>query len=277
ASLESWKEKAASAKKAGKSVPRMPKNPLQEMKGQHRPANLYNGVLLPVIGYTIKGVIWYQGESNSGRAYNYRSLFPLMISQWRKEWGQGAFPFYWVQLADFRDESVSPTDSTWAELREAQTLTLGLPNTGQAVITDRGEAHDIHPKDKQTVAKRLARHALAKDYGFDIVAESPRYSTHQVEGDKIRVHFDHVGSGLDTFDIRTPLGFSVAGKDGVFHWGKAKIISPNQVELTSEPVPNPVAVRYAWSDNPVANVQNKEGLPLTPFRTDNWKTLTKPK
>jgi len=275
-SLEAWKKKAAKARAENKRVPRMPRNPVKEMTGQHRPGNLYNGVLHPIIGFTIRGVIWYQGESNSSRAYNYRSLFPLMISHWRDEWGQGDFPFYWVQLADFREEQPEPSSSSWAELREAQTMTLGLPDTGQAVIIDRGEASDIHPKDKQTVAKRLARHALAKDYGIDIVAESPRYSAHQVQGGKVVVHFSHVGSGLDTFDVRRPLGFAVAGKDGQFHWADARIAGKDKIEVWSDAVPNPVAVRYAWADNPVANVQNQEGLPLTPFRTDDWEMVTRP-
>lgn len=268
--MEAWKTKAAEARAAGTAVPRAPVSPEAELKGQHRPANLYNGVLKPVIGYTIRGAIWYQGETNAGRAFNYRSLFPLMISHWRKEWGQGDFPFYWVQLADFMEEKPEPVPSSWAELREAQTMTLALPHTGQAVIIDRGEAHDIHPKDKQTVANRLARLALANDYGIQIVSESPRYASHQVQGNKVTVRFDHVGGGLDTFDVRTPRGFAVAGADQVFHWADAKIAAPDKMEVWSEQVPNPVAVRYAWADNPVANVQNMEGLPLTPFRTDDW-------
>jgi sialate O-acetylesterase len=260
---------------AGKPEPSRPRAPRNPLTGQHRPANLYNGVLKPIIGYGIKGTIWYQGESNSGRAKAYRDIFPLMIKNWRDEWSQGNFPFYWVQLADFREESPAPADSNWAELREAQTLTLSQPNTGQAVITDLGEAHDIHPKDKQNVAKRLARWALAKDYGFnDLVYRSPQYKAHQRNGKKIILHFDFVGGGLDTFDIRTPLGFTLAGEDKVFHPAVAKIVGKDQVEVSSDNVQNPVAARYAWADNPVANVQNKEGLPLTPFRTDDFPMVT---
>lgn len=273
--MEEWKTRAAAAKAAGKNPPRAPRSPEQEMKGQHRPGNLHNGVLSPIIGYGIRGAIWYQGENNAGRAYNYRKLFPLMITQWRELWDQGNFPFYWVQLADFMDEQPDPVASSWAELREAQTMTLSLPNTGQAVIYDLGEAHDIHPKDKQNVAKRLVRHALAKDYGIDLVCESPRYTSHEVQGNKIVLHFDEFGAGLDTFDVRTPHGFAIAGEDYQFVWAEAKIVG-NKIEVWSPDIASPIAVRYAWADNPVANVQNKTGLPLTPFRTDDWNTVTKP-
>ena len=273
--LATWKEKVAQAKAAGKAAPRKPRTPRNPLVGQHRPANLYNGVLKPIIGYGIKGAIWYQGESNSGRAKAYRDIFPLMIQNWRDEWGQGDFPFYWVQLADFREESPTPTESNWAELREAQTLTLSLPNTGQAVITDLGEAHDIHPKDKQNVAKRLARWALAKNYHFkDLVHRSPQYKGHQRNGKKVILHFEFVGGGLDTFDVRTPIGFTLAGEDKVFHKATARIVGKDRIELSSDNVQNPVAARYAWADNPVANVQNREGLPLTPFRTDDFPMIT---
>ncbi len=274
AKVATWEVRAKKAREAKKSVPNKPRPPRNPLVGQHRPANLYNGVLKPIIGYGIKGAIWYQGESNSGRAKAYRDVFALMIESWRKDWHQGDFSFYWVQLADFRDEAPSPGDSTWAELREAQTLALKLPNTGQAVITDLGEAHDIHPKDKQNVAKRLARWALAKDYGYDIVHRSPQYKALQRNGNKLVLHFEHVGGGLDTFDVRTPIGFTLAGKDQVFHPAKAKIVGKDRIEVWSEAVPNPAAARYAWADNPVCNVQNREGLPLTPFRTDEFKMVT---
>ena len=197
-----------------------------------------------------------------------------MIESWRQDWNQGDFPFYWVQLADFKDEVATPGDSSWAELREAQSLAMRLPNTGQAVITDLGEAHDIHPKDKQNVAKRLARWALAKDYGYDIVHRSPQYKALQRNGNKVVLHFEHVGGGLDTFDVRTPVGFTLAGNDEVFHPAKAKIVGKDRIEVWSDAVPNPIAARYAWADNPVCNVQNREGLPLTPFRTDEFKMVT---
>lgn len=250
------------------------------MTGNQRPSNIYNGVLKPTIGYGIKGAIWYQGESNASRAYQYRELFPFMIKTWREEWQQGDFPFYWVQLADFRAETTEPGDSDWAELREAQTATMSeLPNTGEAVIIELGEAADIHPKNKQDVAKRLARWALAKDYGFDnLVYRSPIYKSMEKDGDAIVLTFDHVGGGLDTFDVRELIGFTIAGEDKVFQHAKAEFVGKGggitQIRVHSEGVSSPAAVRYAWANNPICNVQNREGLPLTPFRTDDWKGVT---
>ncbi|MFT5826153.1 MAG: sialate O-acetylesterase [Yoonia sp.] len=244
-------------------------------KGQHRPANLFNGVLNPTIGYGIRGVIWYQGESNSGRATQYRSLFPLMITTWRDLWQQGDFPFYWVQLADFMQEVPEPGGSAWAELREAQTMTLSLPNTGQAVIIDAGEGRDIHPRDKTTVANRLVRLALANDYGYKIDAQSPRYTSMQIKDNAITLSFDHLSNhGLYTFDVKHPIGFTIAGDDQVFITADAKILGKNKVLVSSASVPNPVAVRYAWANNPVANLQDRNGLPVTPFRTDDWPGIT---
>ena len=172
------------------------------MTGNSRPGNIYNGVLKPTIGYGIRGVIWYQGESNAGKAYQYRDLFPLMIKSWRDEWGQGDFSFYWVQLADFLPESAEPKESAWAELREAQTMTMSrLPKTGEAVIIDLGEAQDIHPRNKQDVATRLARWALAQDYGLKIPYHSPAYKSMKKEGSKIVLQFEHVGGGLKAADV----------------------------------------------------------------------------
>ncbi len=269
-----YREAAKKAREAGKQPPRAPRNILA---GQHRPANLYNGVLKPTIGYGIKGAIWYQGESNAGRAYQYRHLFPLMIQSWRDEWGQGDFPFYFVQLADFQAESPEPQDSTWAELREAQTMTIAaLPNTGQAVITDLGEASDIHPKDKQNVAKRLTRWALARDYGHQgLIYRSPQYKSHEVDGNKIVVEFDTFGSALDTFDVRDLIGFTIAGEDQKFVNARAQMLpGGNKIAVWADGVDRPASARYAWAQNPICNVQNREGLPLTPFRTDDWKGIT---
>lgn len=273
--LAVWQAAAKKARAEGKPQPRRPRAPRNPLTNQHRPANLYCGVLNPLIGYGIKGAIWYQGESNAGRAYQYRDLFPLMIQNWRDDWKQGDFPFYWVQLADFRDEKPVPAESDWAELREAQTMTMSkLPNTGEAVIIDLGEAHDIHPKDKLNAARRLARWALVKDYGMDLVYRSPIYKSMTVKGGKIEVTFDHVGGGLDTFDVREPKGFAIAGADKKFVWAKARIVGKDKVEVWSDAVAKPVAVRYAWADNPVCNLQNKTHLPVTPFRTDDWPGVT---
>ena len=270
-----YEAKIAKWEKDGKqgTRPRAPRNPLV---GQHRPANIYNGVLKPTIGYGIKGAIWYQGEANAGRAYQYRHLFPLMIQHWRDEWGQGDFPFYYVQLADFRDRVSEPQEADWPELREAQTMTMDkLRHTGQAVIIDVGEGRDIHPRDKHTVANRLARWALARDYGIDVPHRSPRYKSMKVNDSKITVDFDHVGaSGLYTFDTREPVGFSIAGKDQKFFWASARIVDKDTIEVWSDSVENPVAVRYAWANNPDCNVFSREGLPATPFRTDDWPGVT---
>ncbi len=246
-----------------------------QMGGNSRPGNIYNGVLKSHLGYGIRGAIWYQGESNAGRAYQYRELFPLMISSWRQEWGQGDFPFYWVQLADFMGEKNEPSDSAWAELREAQTMTMDkLAHTGQAVIIDIGEGKDIHPRNKVDVGRRLARWALANEYKVDIPFQSPRYSSMEVAGDKVLLKFNHVGNGWRPFDVNEPIGFTIAGEDKKFVNAKAKILPDGRVEVSAESVKAPVAVRYAWADNPICNLYSQTDLPLTPFRTDDWPGVT---
>jgi sialate O-acetylesterase len=273
--LEEWKQATEKAKAAGAQAPQRPQDPDQLMNGNARPANIYNGVLKSHLGYGIRGAIWYQGESNAGRAYQYRELFPLMIKSWRDEWGQGDFSFYWVQLADFLAEKSEPSDSSWAELREAQTMTMKkLPNTGQAVIIDIGEGRDIHPRNKQDVAKRLARWALAKDYGVKVLHQSPSFTSMEKQDNKVILTFDNVGSGLYAFDVSEPRGFTIAGDDRKFAWAQAKIIAPNKVEVWSDSVSHPEAVRYAWADNPVCNLYSRDGLPVTPFRTDEWPGVT---
>ncbi|MGC3968140.1 MAG: sialate O-acetylesterase [Pirellulales bacterium] len=270
-----WQEAAAAAKKDGKQPPRAPSHPGSLLTGNARPGNIYNGVLLPTIGYGIRGAIWYQGESNAGRAYQYRDLFPLMIKSWRDEWKQGDFSFYWVQLADFLAEQPQPGESAWAELREAQTMSLSLPNSGQAVIVDVGEGRDIHPRNKLEVGLRLARWALAKDYGIQVPHQSPTYQSMAVSGDKAVVKFDHVGaSGLYAFDVQEVRGFAIAGEDKKWHWATGKITGKDTVEVSSPDVKNPVAVRYAWADNPVCNLFSRDGLPATPFRSDEWPGVT---
>ncbi len=272
--LAKWKGDAAAAKQAGKKSPPKPRwlNPL---KGMNRPANLYHGRLQPVLPFAIRGAIWYQGESNARRAYQYREMFPLMIQNWRDDWQQGDFPFYWVQLADFREEVSDPGDSDWAELREAQTMTLDqLPNTGEAVIIDLGEAADIHPRNKVDVAKRLALWALARDYGLDFNCQSPCYESMEVGDGKIILKMKNVHGRLRTVDAREVQGFAIAGEDKKWVWAKAKIVSKDRIKVWSEGVPVPVAVRYAWANNPVCNVYNDQGLPLTPLRTDDWPGAT---
>lgn len=267
-----WKVAVEKAKADGTRPPNAPDAPL---KGNHRPGNIYNGVLKPTIGYGIRGAIWYQGESNAGRAYQYRKLFPLMIKSWREEWGQGDFPFYWVQLADFLAETTEPGESEWAELREAQTMTMSLPKTGEAVIIDIGEGKDIHPKNKQDVAKRLARLALVNDYGVkDIAARSPIYKSMEKKENKIVLKFEHVTGEWRPFDVAEPRGFAIAGQDKKFVWAQAKVVQPDTIEVWSDRVSAPVAVRYGWANNPKVNMYSGAGLPLTPFRTDDWPGVT---
>lgn len=246
-----------------------------QLSGNHRPANIYNGVLASHLGYGIKGAVWYQGESNAGRAYQYRDLFPLMIQNWRDNWGQGDFPFYWVQLADFTGERPEPGESDWAELREAQTMTMAkLPNTGEAVIIDIGEGKDIHPMNKLDVGFRLARWALAKDYGVKISYHSPQYKSMEKQPGKIILTFDHVDGGWRPFDVPEPRGFAIAGADKKFVWAAARILPDGKIEVSSSQVAEPESVRYGWANNPVVNMYSRSGLPLTPFRTDDWPGVT---
>ena len=245
------------------------------MVGNQRPGNIYNGVLKSHLGFGIRGAIWYQGESNAWRAYQYRDLFPKMIAAWREEWGQGDFPFYWVQLADYLPEKAEPSESSWAELREAQTMTMSrLPNTGEAVIIDVGEGKDIHPRNKVIVGQRLARWALANQYGVKIACQSPTYSSMEKQAGKIVLSFKHVDRGWRPFDVKEPVGFAIAGEDRKFVWAEAKLLEGNRIEVSSSEVSDPVAVRYAWADNPVCNMFNGVDLPLTPFRTDDWPGVT---
>lgn len=281
--LANWATARREAIKARKPLPaNPPRAPQNVLRGQHRPGNLYAGCLHPILGYGIKGAIWYQGESNASRAHEYSYLFPLMISHWRSEWKQGDFPFYWVQLADYKPEIPEPGDSDWAELRESQTKTISLiPNAGQCVITDLGEANDIHPKNKRDVAERLARWALVKDYGMKLVYRSPEFKTIQIQGSKALLTFDHAPTGLRTVDVDQVKGFAICGADKKWVWATASIIGgskkgTNQIEVSSPQVPQPIAVRYAWSDNPICNVFSLEGLPLTPFRTDTFPQITDP-
>lgn len=239
------------------------------------PTSLFYGMLEPVIPFGIKGALWYQGESNAPRAYQYREIFPLMIEDWRNHWGQGDFPFLWVQLANFKQPKDNPEDSDWAELREAQTMALSLPNTGQAVIIDKGEANDIHPRDKWTVGQRLAMSAMKVVYGQNVVHSGPTYKSMKVEGKTVRVSFDNIGSGLVVNDkYGYAKGFAVAGADKVFHWVKGRQ-DGNDIILETSTISAPVAVRYGWADNPDdVNIYNQEGLPANPFRTDEWQGIT---
>ncbi|MHC4206052.1 MAG: sialate O-acetylesterase, partial [Planctomycetota bacterium] len=270
--LAEWKETAAKAKAEGKNPPHRPREPFGP-GNPHSPAGLYNAMIAPLIPYGIQGAIWYQGESNAGRAYQYRTLFPDMIKNWRDDWEQGKFPFLFVQLANFMKTKAEPDESSWAELREAQTMTLGLPNTGMAVIIDIGEADDIHPKNKQDVGKRLALWALAETYGKELVPSGPIYKSMKADGGSIVLSFEHIGGRLVAKGGEELKGFAIAGADKKFVWANAKI-DGDKIVVSSDEVSEPAAVRYAWADNPVCNLYNEEDLPASPFRTDKWPGVT---
>ncbi len=239
--------------------------------GPNQPTVLHNAMVHPLHPFRFKGVIWYQGESNAGRAFQYRSLMKLLIEDWRDKWSN-EFPFYWVQLANFTPASDSPGDSKWAELREAQSMALSLEQTGQAVTIDIGDANDIHPKNKQEVGRRLALNALAKDYGKKIEFSGPVFRSSKSDNNRIRLSFDHA-AGLHARGEKLQR-FEIAGADKKFVWADASI-DGDEVIVSSPEISRPVAVRYAWADNPEGcNLYNGAGLPASPFRTDNWKGVT---
>ncbi|MDR2674152.1 MAG: sialate O-acetylesterase [Opitutaceae bacterium] len=220
----------------------------------------------PVLGYGIKGFIWYQGESNAPRAGEYRDLFPYLITEYRRQWKQGDFSFYWVQITSFGNSDMEAAGSAWAGLREAQTLALRLKNTGQAVSIDLGEGKDVHPRNKHDVAMRLLRWALANDYGFKLPFRSPEYKEARIEGNRVIVTFDCFGGRLRPFGVSEAVGFAICGGDRIWHRARGRVLDENRVEVWSESVNSPAGVRYAWADNPVCNLFNEAGLPCTPFR-----------
>ena len=274
--LAKWRADVTKAKVNGTPEPKRP------LPTQHSPSYLYNGMINPIIPYGIKGAIWYQGESNAGRAYQYRRLFPVMIKNWRDDWGIGNFPFHFVQLASYLKHQPGiplevkkgePVDDAWAELREAQLMTLqSVPNTGMAVAIDIGQANNIHPAKKKEVGQRLALWALANDYGKDILNSGPIYKSMNIEGSKIRLNFDYAKCGLKSKGGELE-GFAIAGPDRKFVWANAEIDS-DTVIVYSKDIPNPVAVRYAWTIFPFCNLYNKADLPASPFRTDDWPPIT---
>jgi len=237
---------------------------------------LFNAMINPLIPYGIRGVLWYQGEANTERAYQYRTAFPLMISDWRQHWGEGNFPFYFVQLASFNaGNGNSQQGSTWAELREAQARTLSLPATGMSVTTDIGESNDIHPKNKQDVGLRLAAIAMNNIYEQTEEYSGPVYESMNIQKDKIILSFTHTGSGLLVKDKYGYLrGFEIAGPDHHFYYAKA-IMQNNKVIVYADEVSQAESVHFAWADDAAdANLYNKEGFPAVPFRTDQWKGVT---
>lgn len=239
-------------------------------------------MLSAVQPYAIQGAIWYQGESHANyMTEQYQDYFSTLIRSWRTEWNQGDFPFYWVQLANFREANAEPLEENgWASICDHQRRCLQLPNTGMAIINDIGEANDIHPRNKIDVGKCLARLALVNDYGRKLPAASgPLYRSHQISGNSVRIQFSEVGTGLmvdqkglleDTVEVREPLKrFQIAGEDRQWQWAEAKIVSKDCVEVSTPGIAHPTVVRYAWSSSPEgANLYNKEGLPASLFTTE---------
>ncbi len=264
-----WKEASSKAKAEGKAEPRAPSAP-PGPEHPHRASGLWNGMVAPLVPFAIRGAIWYQGESNASRAEQYATLFPEMIRRWREAWGQGEFPFLFVQLANFRPGGKAD-GVTWAELRDAQRRTLTLPHTAMAVTIDIGEPGDIHPRNKTEVGRRLSLAAKARVYGLGAIDSGPLFRSDSVEGDALRLHFDHAKGGLVA---RGGLaGFEIAGEDRRFVPAQARI-DGETVLLRSPEVPRPVAARYAWADDPPVSLFNKAGLPASSFSTKDWPWQT---
>ncbi len=238
------------------------------------PTVLFGGMIAPLTPYAIRGAIWYQGEANADRAFEYRKLFPALIHDWRGAWRQPEMPFLFVQLANWQAAVPEPAESAWAELREAQLRTLSVEHTGMAVAIDIGEADDIHPKNKADVGHRLAQGALAGTYGRDVAPSGPLYDSFAQEGVAIRVRFRHA-AGL-TARGGPPTGFAITADDHRWHWAEARI-DGEAIVVRSPDVASPVAVRYGWANNPSCNLYNADGLPASPFRTDDWPGVTGPK
>ncbi|MCE9531989.1 MAG: sialate O-acetylesterase [Planctomycetes bacterium] len=294
--IEAWMSESALA-------PFEKANPTAKAGSPNGASQLYNGMIAPLLNYQVKGAIWYQGESNAGGAYKYRATHPAMVENWRADFRNPDLAFYFVQLAPFGATPKAPGESNWAELREAQNMTLKLKNTGMAVITDFGSEYDIHPTPKRPVGERLALAARAQTYGEKIVYSGPLYKSSKTDGNKIVLSFDHVGGGLvgkemvptierkdkdgkvtgaayrvkENSSANAPLtGFAICGKDKVFKEAKAEIVGETVV-VSAEGVADPIAVRYGWANHPILNLFNREGLPASPFRTDEFPGITQPK
>jgi sialate O-acetylesterase len=267
-----WKADSAIARAEGKNIPRDPRNP-DPVRDQHNASVLWNGMVKPLVPYAMRGALWYQGESNSPTATIYRQIMETLIADWRKQWGQGNFPFLYVQLANIGKtyDSLPAKGGAVAIKREAQLQNLSITKTAMAVAIDNadpGDMNNVHPKNKQVIGKRLALAALATVYDEKIVYSGPVYDKMKIEGNIIRIYFKHIGSGLLAKDGELK-GFAIAGEDKKFTWASAKI-EGNTVVVSGEGIANPVAVRYAWGNNPPAGLYNKEDIPASPFRTDNF-------
>ena len=271
--LAKWKKAVAKAKAAGKKPPKRPAAPATRAPTTSFPPISTTACSIRSCPTAFAARSGTRAKPTPAGPTNIAPCFPLLIKSWRAEWQEGDFPFYFVQLANFMAAKPEPSDSAWAELREAQSMTLKVPATGQAVIIDIGEAADIHPKNKQDVGKRLALWALAKTYGKDVVYSGPIYKSCEIQGDKVVLSFDSIGGGLVAKGGDQLKGFAIAGSDKKFVWADARI-DGDKVVVSSPKVTSPVAVRYAWADNPECNLYNKADLPASPFRTDDWPGVT---
>ncbi len=283
--LAKWKELEIQAKADKKPAPSMPRKPEDPHEHVFWPGTLYNGMIAPLTSFTIRGALWYQGEGNAG-PYGFADIYGTtlshMIADWRAQWGQGDFPFLFVQLANLGQPPATPGEDFWAEVRDGQREALTVPNTGMAVTVDIGQSDDVHAKNKQDVGNRLARWALANTYHKkDVAVSGPLYRSSRVDGHRLLVRFQYADGGLmvgnkvgvaPTVKVAEDLKwFQIAGADQRWVWAQAKIIGHDTVAVWNEAVPTPVAVRYAWMTGPTGcNLYNHAGLPASPFRTDNW-------
>jgi sialate O-acetylesterase len=271
--FEQWEAAAKKALEEGKTAPSPPAWPKHALDNSKKPTGLYNAMIHPLAPFAIRGAIWYQGEANLADGMRYCEKMKALIGGWRKVWGQGDFPFYYVQLAPYRYRWGPPSPYRLPEIWKAQTTALSIPNTGMAATIDISDLDDIHPKNKQGVGRRLALWALAKTYGrSELIYSGPAYKSMAVEGDKIRISFDHIGSGLTTGDGREPTWFEIADEDKNFVQAQAKI-EDDTVVVWSDKVPKPAMVRFGWHEEAEPGLMNKEGLPAWPFRTDDWPVI----
>ena len=269
--IKKWRAEADKAKAAGARPSPSPAVP-DALREYRIASSIYDGMIAPLIPFYIRGAIWYQGESNEARAQQYEILLPTMIRAWRERWTEGNFPFGIVQLPNYRDSKPEPVDEPWSHLREAQRRTaINTRNTGLIVTIDLGEPHDIHPKNKLDVGKRMARWALVDVYGRKITKSGPLFRDAKISGSKIVLKFDEAGAGLRIQDGDKLDEFAIAGADHKWYWANARIVSKDRIEVSSASITKPLAVRYAFNNNPKhPNLTNETGLPASPFRTDNW-------
>jgi sialate O-acetylesterase len=269
--IKNWRAEADKAKAAGARPSPSPAVP-DALREYRVAASIYDGMIAPLMPFYIRGAFWYQGESNEARAQQYGILLPTMIKAWRERWAEGDFPFGIVQLPNYRDPKPDPADEPWSFIREAQRRTaIATPHTGLIVTIDIGEAHDIHPKNKLDLGKRMARWALADVYGKKITKSGPMFREAKATRSGVFIKFDEVGNGLRIRDGKELSEFAIAGEDRKWYWANAKIVGKDTIQVWSDSVKQPIAVRYAFNNNPRnPNLTNDTGLPAAPFRTDNW-------